>query len=88
MNTLCYEEDSDVKDIERPNFDYQPDDLERNLRALWTSGGLGYIHERNRVQFHFILLLFCQTGARQGSIFKHGIPYKVNGKPVIIILNS
>ncbi|OAA34079.1 carbonic anhydrase 2 [Beauveria brongniartii RCEF 3172] len=39
-------------------------------------------HERERFQFHFLLLLFCDTGARRVGLFEAGIPYKVAQRTV------
>ena len=66
-----------MRDITRPKYNYKPVDLDRNLTALWTRRDLGITHERTRFQFHFLLLLFCSTGARRGAIFKKGVNYKV-----------
>ncbi|KAM3468374.1 hypothetical protein MY5147_007992 [Beauveria neobassiana] len=73
---LTSEEGSGVTNIERPKYNYKPQDLDRNLKALWSRSDIGVRHERERFQFHFLLLLFCDTGARRGGLFRAGIPYK------------
>ncbi|KFA77150.1 hypothetical protein S40288_10234 [Stachybotrys chartarum IBT 40288] len=74
-NVLPFEEGSGVKNIERAKFNYKPVDLDRNLKSLWTREDLKFTHERSRFQVHFLLLLFCQTGARRGGLLT-GIKYK------------
>ncbi|PQK12981.1 hypothetical protein BB8028_0003g15960 [Beauveria bassiana] len=73
---LTSEEGSGVTNIERPKYNYKPQDLDRNLKALWSRSDIGVRHERERFQFHFLVLLFCDTGARREGLFKAGIPYK------------
>ncbi|KAM0664334.1 hypothetical protein ACQRIU_006917 [Beauveria bassiana] len=79
---LTSEEGSGVTNIERPKYNYKPQDLDRNLKALWSRSDIGVRHERERFQFHFLLLLFCDTGARREGLFKAGIPYKVAQRTV------
>ncbi|KAH7025258.1 uncharacterized protein B0I36DRAFT_167208 [Microdochium trichocladiopsis] len=76
LNVLSQEEHSGVRDLEMPKYNYQHEDLDRNISTLWTSAELGYIHERNRLQFHFLLLLFCNSAGRCGAVFNKGLPYK------------
>ncbi|XWW92460.1 hypothetical protein V2A60_000383 [Cordyceps javanica] len=40
-SSLAFEEGSGVKDIERPKYNYKPQDLDRNLKALWTRSDIG-----------------------------------------------
>lgn len=60
-----------------PKYNYKPVDLDRHLDALYTRGDLGITHERTRFQFHLILLMFANTGARKGGLLTDGIKYKV-----------
>ncbi|OAQ57905.2 hypothetical protein VFPPC_11363 [Pochonia chlamydosporia 170] len=75
-NVLPFEENSGVKDIVMPKYNYKPVDLDRHLDALYTRGDLGITHERTRFQFHLILLMFANTGARKGGLLTDGIKYK------------
>ena len=75
---LPNEDGSGVKDITSPKFNYKPSELDRNLNALWTRKDLGFVHERTRAQFHWLLLLFAHSGARQGTFFTAGIQYRVS----------
>lgn len=56
-------------------------DLNKIFLALWTSDDLVFIPERYRVQFTFIFLLYCWTGARIGAFFTGGLRYMVGAFP-------
>ena len=52
-----------------PKYNFERHDLFQALKTLWTKDDLRVIPERYRVQFTFILRVFCWTGARIGSFF-------------------
>ncbi|RKK94102.1 hypothetical protein BFJ71_g9237 [Fusarium oxysporum] len=66
------------RNIEKPKFNFQPGDLDRLIDQVWSGQDTKHIHDRNRLQFHLLLLLFCQSGARRGALLKFGVPYKVS----------
>lgn len=51
-------------------------DLNRILLLLWTQDNLIFIHERYRIQFTFIIRVYCWTGARLGVFFTGGLRYQ------------
>lgn len=65
-----------VENIKNPKHNFVAQDLENVLTALWTHDDLAYIPERYRIQFTFILLVYCWTGARIGAFFKGGLRWK------------
>lgn len=74
---MPYEENSRSINIERPKFLFTREDLDRNLRSLYSRHDLNISHERIRYNCHFILLDFCTSGGRQGHFFEGGRRYKV-----------
>ena len=60
----------------RPKHNFAAHDLTRLLRALWIQDDPIFIPERYRVQFTFIILVFCWTGARIGSFFTGGLRWR------------
>ncbi|KAG7415401.1 hypothetical protein Forpe1208_v006917 [Fusarium oxysporum f. sp. rapae] len=68
-NHYCY-------NMEKPKFNFQPGDLDRLIDQVWSGQDTKHIHDKNRLQFHLLLLLFCQSGARRGALLKYGVPYK------------
>ncbi|ORY59930.1 uncharacterized protein BCR38DRAFT_350601, partial [Pseudomassariella vexata] len=60
-----------------PKYNFSDNVLDRILLGLWTKKDLIYIHERSRIQFHFLLLMYCWSGARIGTFFTHGLLYEV-----------
>ncbi|KAI8682541.1 hypothetical protein NCS56_00377300 [Fusarium sp. Ph1] len=85
---LPYEPGSDVHDIEKPKYNLKPLDLDRLIDRLWAGHDLHYTHERNRIQFHLLLLWFCNSGARRGGLFTAGVPYKVRTTAAISLSNA
>ncbi|KAH6614601.1 hypothetical protein B0J18DRAFT_439744 [Chaetomium sp. MPI-SDFR-AT-0129] len=66
-----------VSAAERPKYNFGVADLDRVLLTLWTRRDLIFIHERERVQFHFLLESFCWSGGRIGAFFEGGgLKYK------------
>ena len=60
----------------RPKHNFTATDLVRIIVCLWTKDDLNFIPERYRIQFTFITLVFCWTGARIGAFFTDGLRYK------------
>jgi hypothetical protein len=56
-DVLCKE--GDYVDASRPKHNFDPNVLDRLLLRLWTLPDPLYIHERERAQFHFLLLVYC-----------------------------
>ncbi|SCO84739.1 uncharacterized protein FRV6_08866 [Fusarium oxysporum] len=79
-NDLPYEETEEgnhyCRNIQKPKFNFQPGDLDRLIDQVWSSQDTKHIYDRNRLQFHLQLLLFCHSGARRGALLKFGVPYK------------
>lgn len=59
-----------------PKHNFTSRDLNRILLALWTRDDLVFIHERYRIQFTFIIRVYCWTGARLGAFFTGGLRYR------------
>ncbi|KAI9848893.1 MAG: hypothetical protein M1837_006409 [Sclerophora amabilis] len=64
---------------EKDKYFIGPADFDILLNYLWTSDDHDYIHERYRVQLSLLLMIFCYTGARAGSIVESGA-YRNSGK--------
>lgn len=60
----------------RPKHNFTASDLTRLLRTLWTQDDLIFIPERYRVQFTFIIRVYCWTGAPLGAFFTNRLRYK------------
>ncbi|CEJ93675.1 hypothetical protein VHEMI09250 [[Torrubiella] hemipterigena] len=73
---IPYEPESRVAPIERPKYLFKREDLDRNLRSLYSRADLNIPHERIRYNVHFILLDFCTSGGRKGHFFKGGRRYE------------
>ena len=63
--------------IRRPKHLFTKRDVYRLLQTPWTQDDPIFIPERYRIQFTFIFLEFCWTGARLGAFFDGGLRYKV-----------
>jgi len=61
-----------VVNIRRPKHLFTERDARRLLKTPWTQDDSTFITERYRIQFNFIFLEFCWTGARLGCIFHWG----------------
>jgi hypothetical protein len=61
----------------KANHLFTQKDLDNIFVALWTSDDLVLVPERYRVQFTFIFLVYCWTGARIGAFFANGLRYEV-----------
>jgi hypothetical protein len=59
-----------------PKHNFTSRDLNRILLTLWTQDDLIFIHERYRIQFTFIIRVYCWTGARFGAYFTNGLRYR------------
>ena len=70
--------EGDCVNASKPKHNFGPEVLDRLLLALWTRPDLLYIHERARVQFAFLIHVYCWTGARIKAFFKGGLRYKVS----------
>ena len=51
-------------------------DLTRIVVTAWTRDDLIFTPERYRIQFTFIIRVFCWTGARLGAFFTNGLRYR------------
>lgn len=56
-------------------------DVTRLHLTLWTCNDLIFISERYRVQWTFILHVYCWTGARIAAFFTDGLRYKASSCP-------
>lgn len=61
-----------VVNIRRPKYPFTERDARRLLKTPWTQDDPIFIPERYRIQFNFIFLEFCWTGARLGAFFTGG----------------
>lgn len=60
----------------RPKHNFQTRDLTRLLLTLWTKDDLSFTPERYRIQFTFIIRVYCWTGARLSAFFTNGLRYR------------
>ena len=60
----------------KPKHNFSERDLTRILISLWTQDDLIFIPERYRIQFTFIIKVYCWTGARLGALFTNGLRYR------------
>lgn len=60
-----------------PKDNFSVENLTHVLRTLWTKDDLSYVPECYRVQFMFIINVYCWTGARLGAFFTGGLEYEV-----------
>ncbi|EWG46573.1 hypothetical protein FVEG_15996 [Fusarium verticillioides 7600] len=78
--SLPYEERQGNKlychNMAKPKFNFESLDLDQLINQVWNGQDTKHIHDRNRLQFHLQLLIFCDSGARRGAILSHGVPYK------------
>ncbi|KAL2255096.1 hypothetical protein VTK26DRAFT_4119 [Humicola hyalothermophila] len=62
---------------ERPKYNFQVSDLDNVLVTLWIGPDIIFIHKRERIQFHFLLDVFCWSGGRSGALCNGGgLKYK------------
>lgn len=57
-------------------YNFTISDLNRILITLWVRDDLKFIPESYRVQFTFIIRVYCWTGARLGAFFTGGLRYR------------
>ncbi|MCJ1426427.1 hypothetical protein MMC29_004330 [Sticta canariensis] len=60
----------------RPKHNFTNRDLNRVSLTVWSRDDLIFIHERYRIQFTFIIRVYCWTGARLGAFFTNGLRYR------------
>ncbi len=60
----------------KPKHNFTASDLPRIVITVWTKDDLHFTPERYRVQFTFIIRVFCWTGARLGAFFTGGLRYR------------
>lgn len=71
-------DEGDIVNETLPKYNFAKEDLDATLLTLWTCKDLRYISERDRVEFTFLLHVYCWTGARIGAFFNgKGLRYKV-----------
>jgi hypothetical protein len=66
-----------VVNIRRPKHLFTERDLNRLLRTPWTEDDPIFIPQRYRIQFHYIFLEYCWTGARVFAFFTGGLRYGI-----------
>jgi len=66
-----------VVHIEKPKHLFTKRDARRVLRTPWTEDDPIFIPQCYRVQFHYIFLEFCWTGARLSAFFTGGLRNRV-----------
>lgn len=59
-----------------PKHNFTAADPTRIMMIAWTNDDLIFTPERYRVQFTFIMRVFCWTGARIGAFFTNGVRYR------------
>ncbi|KAK5080233.1 hypothetical protein LTR05_008746 [Lithohypha guttulata] len=62
--------------VRRPKHNFTVTDLSRIVVAAWTNDDLVFTPERYRIQFTFIIRVFCWTGARIGAFLTGGLRYE------------
>ena len=60
----------------RPKHNFAARDLTRIPLTLWMQDDLIFIPERYRIQFTFIIRVYCWTNARLGAFFTDGLRYR------------
>jgi len=60
----------------RPKHNFNVKDLTRIKLTGWTKDDPKFIPERYRIQFDFIIDVYCWTGARLGAFFTNGLRYR------------
>jgi len=60
----------------KPKHNFTPRELTRILLTLWTKDNIIFIPERYRIQFTFIVRVYCWTGARLSAFFTNGLLYR------------
>jgi hypothetical protein len=66
-----------VVSIRRPKHPFTERDARRLLRTPWMQDDPIFVPECYRIQFNFIFLEYCGTGARLGVFFTGGLRHKV-----------
>ena len=69
-------QESLVVNKRREKHNFTPRELIRILLTLWTKDDLIFIPERYRIQFTFIVRVYCWTGARLSAFFTNGLRYR------------
>jgi hypothetical protein len=69
-----------VVNIKKPKYNFTATTLTKVLVTLWTKDDLIFIPERYRLQYTFILRVYCWTGARLSAFFTGGFRYGVSSR--------
>jgi len=69
-----------VVNIKKPKYNFTATTLTKVLVTLWTKDDLIFIPERYRLQYTFILRVYCWTGARLSAFFTGGFRYRVSSR--------
>jgi hypothetical protein len=69
-----------VVNIKKPKYNFTVTTLTKVLVTLWTKDDLVFIPERYRLQYTFILRVYCWTGARLSAFFTGGFCYGVSSR--------
>ena len=64
-----------VVNIKKSKYNFTVTTLTKVLVTLWTKDDLIFIPERYRLQYTFILRVYCWTGARLSAFFTGGFRY-------------
>src|SRR2546423_1361694 len=64
-----------VVNIKKPKYNFTVTTLTKVLVTLWTKDDLIFIPERYRLQYTFILRVYCWTGARLSAFLTGGFRY-------------
>jgi hypothetical protein len=70
-------EEGVVAAINRLKQNFTERDAHRVLKCPWTQDLPIFLPYRYRIQFHYILLEYCRTGARLNAFFTGGLRYEV-----------
>jgi hypothetical protein len=62
-----------VVDLRRPKHNFTDRDVSRILKAVWAKDDASYIHERDRIEFNMLVILYMSTGARYMAFFTRGV---------------
>lgn len=68
----------------RGKYSFAERDLTRVLVTVWTQDDISFIPELYRVQFTFIINIYCWTGARIAAFFTGG-GLKWNVRPLVSV---
>jgi hypothetical protein len=62
-----------IVDLRQPKHNLTDRDVSRILTAVLTKDDASYIHERDRIQFNMLVILYMSMGAWYAAFFTRGV---------------